>query len=99
MEEPEPAPAAITVELFGLPRLLAGAGRIALPWREGLTLADLPPRLAEACPALRGKVVDDAGRLVPGHVFNLNGRDFVRDPAQPVHPGDCVLLLSADPGG
>ena len=89
----------VTVELFGMPRLLAGARAVTLPWRPGLTLGDLPALLAAACPALAGRVAGETGALAGGLVFNLGGRDFVRDPATPLHAGDWLLLLSADPGG
>jgi molybdopterin converting factor small subunit len=93
------APPVVTVELFGLPRLLAGGRVLTLPWRTAMTLAELPAALAEACPVLRGVVVDESGALVAGHAVNLNGRDFVRDPSTPIRAGDHILVLSADPGG
>ena len=89
----------VTVELFGMPRLVAGEREIAVPWHTGLTLGDLPVRLAEACPPLAARILGDTGELAEGLAFNLNGRDFVRDPATALHAGDRLLLLSADPGG
>ena len=94
-----PVAAPVTVELFGMPRLVAGEREIAVPWRAGLTLADLPARLVEACPGLAPRILGEAGGLADGLAFNLNGRDFVRDPATALHAGDHLLLLSADPGG
>ena len=82
-----------------MPRLLAGVREVALAWRPGLILGDVPALLAAACPALAGRVADASGALAGGLVFNLGGRDFVRDPATPLHTGDRLLLLSADPGG
>ena len=90
---------AVTVELFGMPRLVAGGREIAVAWRPGLTLGDLPAGLVAACPALAERIVGESGALASGLAFNLNGRDFVRDPATSLRPGDRLLLLSADPGG
>lgn len=95
----EAAAMVVTVELFGMPRLLADERAVALPWRPGLTLGDVPALLATACPALAGRVADAMGTLAGGLVFNLGGRDFVRDPVTPLHAGDRLLLLSSDPGG
>jgi len=89
----------VTVERVGRPRRVTGKRAIAVAWAPGLTLADLPGRLVEACPPLAERVLDAAGGLASGLAFNLNGRDFVRDPATALHPGDRLLLLSADPGG
>ncbi len=89
----------VRVELFGIPRLAAGVREVIVPWSPGLTLAGVPERLAACCPALRGSVVTSGGTLAPGFVFNRNGRDFLRDPATPIAPGDLLLLLSADAGG
>ena len=92
-------PPSIQVELFGIARLAAGARAVVVPWQGGLTLADLPARLAAACPALWGPVVVPGGRLAEGFIFNLGGRDFLRDPATPLAAGARVLLLGADAGG
>jgi hypothetical protein len=87
------------VELFGMPRLVAGARAVEVDWSPGMTLADVPARLVAACPALRSSVLDARGELATGLLFNLNGRDFVRDPTTSLHPEDTLLLLAADPGG
>ncbi|MGH2350518.1 MAG: MoaD/ThiS family protein [Chloroflexota bacterium] len=89
----------VRVELFGMARLRAGRREVVVPWRPGLTLGDLPAQVAAACPVLQGRVVDASGGLAQGLVFNLNGRDFLRDPATPIQPGASLLLLSADGGG
>jgi hypothetical protein len=82
-----------------MPRLVSGERAVALEWRPNLTLGEVPALLAQACPALAERVAAPDGTLVSGLAFNLNGRDFVRDPATPLRPGDRLLLLSADPGG
>ncbi len=95
----ESAALVVTVELFGMPRLLAGERAVTLAWRAGLTVGDVPAQLVDACPALVGRVADATGALAGGLVFNLGGRNFVRDPATPLRAGDRLLLLSADAGG
>jgi hypothetical protein len=97
--EPTEGAPRVTVELFGMPRLVAGGREIVIAWHPNLTLSDLPARLVEACPLLAGRVLDAAGGLATGLAFNLNGRAFVRDPSTALRPGDRLLLLSADPGG
>ena len=49
-------------------------------------------------PALEGEIVR-AGRLAPTWRANVNGLEFVDDPATPLSPGDAVLILSALAGG
>ena len=40
-----------------------------------------------------------SGSLVPTLAANLDGRQFVSDPATPIHDGQALLILSADAGG
>jgi len=42
---------------------------------------------------------DEADRLRPSFVANLNGDQFVSDPLTRLNDGDSVLILSADAGG
>ena len=80
-------------------RLVAARREIAVAWHPGLTLGDLPAQLIAACPPLAARVAGEDGGLTSGLAFNLNGRDFIRDTATVLHPGDRLLLLTADPGG
>jgi molybdopterin converting factor small subunit len=88
----------ITFELFGVPRLRAGTGRLTL---------DLPARalgpaldsLGQACPKLVGSVLLEGGRIHPAYRLCLNGDRFVSDPGTPLADGDVLLLLAADVGG
>lgn len=89
-------PAAIRVELFGVPRLLAGER--ALP-AVGATLAELAADLGRRCPALAGKVLDrETGWLLDGYIFVVDER-FTRDATQPLTAGSSVLLVSSVAGG
>jgi molybdopterin synthase sulfur carrier subunit len=85
----------ITIELFGVPRLRAGKGRVDCHAR---TIGEALVALAAECPALEGTVTD-AGRVRPAYALSLNGERFVTDPALPLVPGDVLLLISADVGG
>ena len=89
-----------TVELFGVARLLAKVPKLTLTLPTGATAADLFSELAAELPVLVGQVIKpDITGLVNGHACNLNGREFVRDPAVKINSGDCVFLISADAGG
>ena len=84
------------VELFGVPRLLAG--RRSLPV-AGASLRDVAAALAEACPALVGPVIDrETGWLGRGYVFVVD-ETFTNDPATTLGPNAAVLLVSSVAGG
>ena len=88
------------VELLGPARLAGGVKTLALDVPGAITIADLLSRLARACPALVGPVVDaERGVLVEGHILNRNGRDFLKDPAEVILPRDRLLLMSSSAGG
>jgi len=90
----------ITVELFGVARLLAKTREVPLSIPEQANLSEVYEALAEACPVLVGRVIaQDKRSLASGYACNINGRDFVRNGAIKVNPGDRVFILSADAGG
>ena len=84
------------VELFGVPRLLAGQARIAVC---GATLVEVAASLAQCAPQLSGPVLQaETGWLLPGYSFVVDER-FTRDPSQPVAAGASILLVSSAAGG
>lgn len=85
----------ILIELYGVPRLRAGTGRVTV---DAATLAEALDGLGLACPALDGAVVS-GGRVLPSYRLSLNAERFVSDPETPLAEGDVLLLLSADVGG
>jgi molybdopterin converting factor small subunit len=85
----------ITIELFGIPRARAGRAEFTVP---AATAAEALAALAEACPGLEGLCRAD-GQLAPQYLLSLDGNRFLPDLAQPLKPGNRLLLLSADPGG
>jgi molybdopterin converting factor small subunit len=85
----------IRVELYGIPRRRAGVEALAV---DGQTLGEALAAAGRRLPVLN-EVCLEGPRLRGGYLANRNGRTFVSDPATPLEPGDCVLILSADAGG
>jgi hypothetical protein len=89
-------PRAIVIELFGVPRLLAG--RYSLQ-AEGSNLADIVAELGAICPSLVGPVIDrDTGWLCPGYVFVVGDR-FTTNRESQLDASTPVLLVSSAAGG
>jgi len=89
-----------TVELFGVPRMLAKTREVSLSLPQEATLSDVFSALAEKLPVLAGRVIDAAsGGLFSGYACNVNGLDFVRNPAARIKAGDKIFILAADAGG
>jgi molybdopterin converting factor small subunit len=91
-----PTAVSVNVELFGVPRLLAGAR--SLP-AAGRTLGEVAADLGARCPALIGKVIDgESGWLLGGYTFVVDER-FTRDPTCRLTAVSSVLLVSSVAGG
>ena len=89
-------PPSITVELFGVPRLLEGARSITA---AGATLADLAADLVRRRPGLAGRVLDArTGWPLDGYSFVVD-EQFTRDRDLPLHAGTTVLLVASAAGG
>jgi molybdopterin converting factor small subunit len=82
------------VEFLGIPRERAGISELEI---EAATLGQLLGTLSSRFPALSGLIEPDG--LHPSIVANLNGDEFVRDPATRLAAGDHLLILSSDVGG
>ena len=90
-----PAPS-VTVELFGVPRLLEGARSITA---AGATLADLAADLVRRSPTLAGRVLDaQTGWPLDGYSFVVD-EQFTRDRDLQLRPGTSVLLVASAAGG
>ncbi len=86
----------VRVELFGVPRLLAGERVVDV---TGVTLQDVTAALARTFPCLAGPVIDPStGWLADGYTFVI-GERFTRDPSLIITPGSPVLLVSSLAGG
>jgi molybdenum cofactor guanylyltransferase len=88
----------VSVELFGVARMLTKTQTVALDLHEGATLAQVFSALGEKLPALVGRVLNSGG-LINGYSCNVNGLNFVRAPDVKVSSGDKIFILSADAGG
>lgn len=83
------------VELFGVPRLLAGASVRA----AGSTLGEVAADLLRVAPTLAGPVLDpDGGWPLRGYAFVVDER-FSGDPGRRLEAGTSVLLVSSVAGG
>jgi molybdopterin converting factor small subunit len=90
-----PSPS-VTVELFGVPRLLMATRSLTA---TGATLADLAADLVLRSPALAGRVLDTrTGWPLDGYSFVVD-EQFTRDPHLPLHAGTSVLLVASAAGG
>lgn len=86
----------ITVELFGMPRVLAGTDRAAA---SGDTLRDVLQHLVQANPALGEHLLRAEGDwLNAGYTFVVDGR-FTDDQEISVGPESEILLVSRASGG
>lgn len=91
-----PPPLQVTVELFGVPRLLAGSRAIVA---SGATLADLAADLMHCTPALAGSVLDaESGWPLDGYSFVVD-EQFTRDRGRPLQAGTTVILVASAAGG
>jgi len=82
------------VEFLGVPRQRAGISQLEV---QADTLGQLLGTLAAKIPPLGEFIALD--RLHSSFVANLNGDQFISDPATPLVGDDRVLILSADAGG
>jgi len=91
-------PISVSIELFGVARMLAKTQLVSLDLAQGATLAQVFSALADKLPVLVGRVINSDG-LIAGYTCNINGLDFVRIPSAKVNSGDKIFILSADAGG
>ena len=88
----------VSVELFGVARMLAKTQLVSLDLAQGATLAQVFSSLADKFPVLVGRVINSEG-LITGYACNINGLNFVRASDAKVNSGDKIFILSADAGG
>jgi molybdopterin converting factor small subunit len=86
----------INVELFGMPRIVAGTRRIEA---SGSALGDILQSAIERAPILRNHITDENGTwLNPGYTFVVDGQ-FTNDPDHVVSSESDVLLVARASGG
>ena len=96
----------VTVELFGMARVHANVGSIAIEVGSQTPIAALLEVVAQECPALLGNALcqSDNGTVTvaDGYALNRNGLVFLPPEVDaPVDwaAGDSLLLLSNQAGG
>ncbi len=96
----------VTVELFGMARIQAGVGSVALAVHPRAPVGEMIDSLARECPELIGNALhfaeNGAVAVADGYALNRNGLAFLSpeaDAALPWVPGDSLLLLSNQAGG
>jgi hypothetical protein len=86
----------VSVELFGVPRLLVSERAIVA---GGATLAELAADLVRRCPALAGRVLDaETGWPLAGYSFVVD-EQFTRERGQSLRTGTSVMLVASAAGG
>ena len=89
----------LRVEFYGMARQWSGLREVGIEPAGGqMTLAAALAGLAGAVPRFGEKCLV-GGCLHPALVANLDGQQFVTDPATPIRNGQALLILSADAGG
>jgi hypothetical protein len=89
----------VKIELLGVARLLTRRETATIPLAAPVPLSEFLSLLALELPALVGTTLSEDGSLLGGYVLSRNGADLIRDPAESIHPGDRLLLLSLSAGG
>jgi molybdopterin converting factor small subunit len=89
------APGAVTVEFFGIPRQRAGRAELRV---SAASVTEALAAVQAVCPRLVDLRAAD-GRIAANYLVSINGNGFVTDPSAAMHPGDHLLVLSADAGG
>lgn len=85
----------VTVELYGLPRLRAGADRCEVPAGR---LRDVLRDLAARLPGLVPDIIQ--GDALGEHaLIAIDGRDLVIDLDHPCPDGTILVMISAQAGG
>lgn len=90
---------AVEVEFLGVARLLARRARVQLPVSGPASRQAVLRLLAREAPALIGTVLTADGALLGGHVLSRHTGGALTDPAEPVQPGERLLLLDLSAGG
>ncbi len=90
----------VTVEFFGLPRIITGRKEIHLEVGSQADSTDLAALLAEEYPDLVGRVIrEDPTGFQESYVLNRNGTEFLTAGPLDVRTGDRLLLFSSQAGG
>lgn len=83
------------VELYGVLRHRAGVANVEV---AAATLGQAVREVCRRLPQLED-VCDPHGRLTRPYLANVNGQQFIVDPATPLTTSDSLMLMSSDAGG
>lgn len=92
----------VRVELFGLPRLIAGEKEITLRLKQDATFRDVVRALVRRYPDMIGDVVQaDGETLQEPNILNLDGRRMIQahQMDDSLGAGDRIILMSMSAGG
>jgi molybdopterin converting factor small subunit len=92
----------VEVELFGLPRLIAGEREVTLRLKDGATFRDVVRALVQQYPGMVGDVVQVDGETMQApNILNLDGRRMIQPHQmdEALSHGDRVILMSMSAGG
>ncbi len=92
----------VEVELFGLPRLIAGEREVTLRLEERATFRDVVRTLVRQYPDMVGDVVQPDGETMqPPNILNLDGRRMVQPHQmdESLSDGDRIIVMSMSAGG
>lgn len=92
----------IQVELFGLPRIIAGERKITLSFGDDATFRDVVRSLAHRYPDMLGDVIQaDGETLQSPNILNINGRRMIQPHQvdESIRDGDEIVLMSMSAGG
>ena len=92
----------VEVELFGLPRLIAGEREITLRFEDQATFRDVVRALVQQYPDMVGDVVQaDGETMQPPNILNLDGRRMIQPHQMDecLSDGDRIIVMSMSAGG
>jgi molybdopterin converting factor small subunit len=92
----------VQVELFGLPRIIAGEKTVTLSLQDDATFRDVVRALGKRFPELMGDVIKPEGEALQSpNILNLNGRRMIQphQMEESVSDGDKLVLMSMSAGG
>jgi len=92
----------VEVELYGLPRLIAGKREVALRLKDQATFRDVVRALVRQYPDMVGDVVQADGETMhPPNILNLDGRRMIQPHQmdESLSDGDRVIVMSMSAGG
>ena len=89
---------AVRVEFYGIARQRAGTSQLAIEIPQaGISLGMALDQIAGALPDFSSCL--EGGRLHSTLTANLDGHQFISDPAATIRDDQTLLILSADAGG